>query len=350
MDASAENLYFTDVGNHSLRAVDLATGVIATVAGGRPPEMGASPAGDGGPATEAAFSTHPMRVALDAVGHLYVTDAHQNRVRRIDAATGLITTVAGNGEEGFAGDGGPATAASLAVPHGCRFDRDGNLYIADTHNHRIRRVDAATGVVATVAGTGEKGYAGDGLPALESKLYAPLAVDVAANGDLYIVDTDNLRFRCLEAATGILRTVAGCGEMGPTETGIPALEAKFGRPRDIRVRGGQVYLVDGNNSSIFRLDLGSGLLHRGGRDRKQRLLRGRRTGGPCAARPLLQHGHRPGGEHLRQGQRQPENPLRRRGERPDLHGGRQRRARLLRRRRTRPRCGARHRLRDNPWS
>ena len=262
MDVSAENLYFTDVSNHCLRAVDLATGVIATVAGGRPPEMGAAPAGDGGPATEAAFSTHPMRVALDAVGHLYVTDAHQNRVRRIDAASGVIATVAGNGEETFGGDGGPATVASLAVPHGCRFDRGGHFYIADTHNHRIRRVDAATGVITTVAGTGEKGYTGDGLPALKSKLYAPLAVDAAANGDLYIVDTDNLRFRCLEAATGILRSVAGCGEMGPTETGIPALEAKFGRPRDIRVRGGQVYLVDGNNSSIFRLDLGSGLLHR----------------------------------------------------------------------------------------
>ena len=262
MDASADNLYFTDVGNHRLRAVDLATGIIATVAGGRPPEMGASPAGDGGPATKAAFSTHPMRVALDGLGHLYVTDAHQNRVRRIDAASGVITTVAGNGEEAFAGDGGPATGASLAVPHGCRFDRDGNFYIADTRNHRIRRVDAATGVISTCAGTGEEGYSGEGLPALDSKLFAPLAADVAANGDLYIVDTDNLRFRCLEAATGILRTVAGCGGMGPTETGIPALEAKFGRPRDIRVRGGQAYLVDGDNSGIFRLDLGSGLLHR----------------------------------------------------------------------------------------
>ena len=113
-----------------------------------------------------------------------------------------------------------------------------------------------------VPGPGEKGYTGDGLPALKSKLYAPLAVDVAANGDLYIADTDNLRFRRLEAATGILRTIAGCGEMGPTADGIPALEAKFGRPRDIRVRGDQVYLVDGNNSSVFRLDLGSGLLHR----------------------------------------------------------------------------------------
>ncbi len=148
------------------------------------------------------------------------------------------------------------------MPHGCRFDRSGNFYIADTHNHRIRRVDAATGVITTCAGTGEKGYSQEGLPALESKLYAPLAVDVAANGDLYIADTDNLRFRRLEADTGILRTIAGCGEMGPTDTGIPAIEAKFGRPRDILVRGDRVYLVDGNNSSIFRLDLGSGLLHR----------------------------------------------------------------------------------------
>ena len=338
MDASAETLYFTDVSNHCLRSVDLATGVIATIAGRRPPrDGGQSPPGTadprprllspptrcGSPSTPSAISTSPTPTRTGCAA-----STRQPAISPRSPATV---------RKAFAGDGGPATAASLAVPHGCRFDRDGNAFIADTHNHRIRRVDAATGVITTVAGTGEKGYSGDGLPALESKLYGPLAVDAAANGDLYIVDTDNLRFRCLEAGH---RHPAHRRRLRPDG----ADRHRHPRPRsEVRTPPGHPRARrPGSTSSTATTrassasTLASGMLYRAAGDRKQRLLRRRRSGGRGAARPLLQHGDRSCGEHLRQGQRQRENPPRRRGERPDLHGGRPRRARLLRRRRPRP--------------
>lgn len=257
MDASADTLYFTDVGNHRVRAIDLATRVIRTFAGG-----GAAEIGDSGPATDAQFSTHPMRVRLDRAGHVYVTDAHQNRIRRIDRATDIITTVAGNGEEAYAGDGGPATGASLRVPHDARHDRAGNLYIADTQNHRVRRVDAQTGLITTVAGTGEAGFSEDGRPAAESRLNAPLAMDIDPEGNIYIVDTDNLRIRRIDAQTGVITTAAGCGRMGPTEDGIPAIAATFGRPRDVRIGSdGCVYVADGSNAIVCRIDPATELIH-----------------------------------------------------------------------------------------
>ena len=257
MDASSQKLYFTDVGNHRLRAIEFDTGIITTVAGG-----GSTDIGDGGLATEAMFSTHPMRVALGDADNLFVTDAHQDRIRRIDGITGIITTIAGNGDEAFSGDGGIATKAGLCVPHGCRFDTAGNLFIADTHSQRIRRVDAATGIISTYAGTGEEGYTEDGTVAVHCKLNTPLAVDVAVNGDVYFVDTDNLRYRRIDAVSGTVHTVAGCGKMGVTEDRIPALEAKFGRPRDILLRGQYVYLVDGDNACIFAVDQQTGLIQR----------------------------------------------------------------------------------------
>ncbi|MAE61252.1 MAG: hypothetical protein CMJ49_07830 [Planctomycetaceae bacterium] len=257
VDASATHLYFTDVHNRRLRTVDFDTGVITTIAGGGPDDPG-----DGGPATCATFSTHPMRVRLDAAGHIFVTDAHQNRVRRIDAQTRIITTVAGNGDEAYRGDGGPATEAALTVPHDARFDRAGNLYIADTRANRVRKVDAATGMITTLAGTGEAGYAGDGGPAVAAQLDGPLALDIDTAGNIYIIDTDALRLRRVDAATGLITTVAGCGDMGPTESGIPAVEAKFGRPRDVKLIADDcLYLLDGNNASLMRIDLATGLVH-----------------------------------------------------------------------------------------
>ena len=164
MDVSGDKLYFTDVSNHRVRAVDLGAATIATVAGGGNVEIG-----DGGPATAATLSTHPMRVMVDK-GDLYITDAHQNRVRRVDCRTGIITTVAGTGTEGFAGDGGPATAARLRLPYSIALDRDQNLFIKDSGNCRIRRVDAAAGTISTIAGCGEYGFSGDGGPALAARL------------------------------------------------------------------------------------------------------------------------------------------------------------------------------------
>ena len=258
MHASKDKLYFTDVRNRRVRCVDLTTGAISTVAGGGPDDPG-----DGGPALKATFSTHPMRVTLDALGDLFVTDAHKDSIRKIASATGIITRYAGNGTEAFAGDGGPATAACLAVPHAARFDRAGHLYIADTHNHRVRRVDGVTGVITTIAGTGTEGFSADGTPAAEAQLNTPLSVDIDAAGNIYIADTDNLRFRRIDAITGEISTVAGCGEMGPIEDGAPALEVKFARPRDVLVgEEGKLYLVDGDNASVCQVDFATGLIHR----------------------------------------------------------------------------------------
>ena len=256
MDVTGNRLYFADVSNRRVRAVDLTTGVITTIAGG-----GTADIGDGGPATEATFSTHPMRVMVHGAGDLYVTDAHQNKVRHIDVSTGIISTYAGNGLEEFSGDGGPAILAGLCVPHGCRFDRNGNLFIADTRNHRVRRVDADSGIITTVAGTGHEGYSGDDIQARSADLAAPLAVDLDAEGNLYIVDTDNDRIRRVDASTGLISTVAGVGAIGPLIDGVKADEACFGRLRDVLVAADDsLILCDGNNSVICRVDLAAGTI------------------------------------------------------------------------------------------
>ncbi len=255
MDVSNDKLYFTDVSNWRVRAVDLVTDAISTVAGG-----GSADIGDGGPATAATFSTHPMRVMVNG-DDLYITDAHQNRIRRVDAATGTISTVAGNGTESFSGDGGPATAAGLSVPHGARFDGEGNLFIADTRNHRIRRVDGRTGIITTVAGTGREGFSEDDIPAVEADLAAPLAVDLDDQGNLYIVDTDNDRIRRVDAATGTISTIAGVGEIGPLVDGVAVHQARFGRLRDlVFTADSNLIVADGNNSVICRIDLSEGII------------------------------------------------------------------------------------------
>ena len=190
-------IYFSDVGNSRIRRVYLTTGVITTVAGG-----GSGDHGVGGPATDATFSSHPMRVTGDRFGNLYVADAHHGRIRRINTSAGIIDTLAGCGVEGYSGDGGPAVHAQIASPHGTALDRHGNIYIADLKNDRIRKVDASTGIITTVAGTGEHGYSGDGGPATEAMLASPIAVYATAGGDLYIADHRSSRIRKVDAATG----------------------------------------------------------------------------------------------------------------------------------------------------
>ena len=242
-------LYFADVGNSRIRRVDLTTGVITTVAGG-----GAGDLGDGGPAAEATFSSHPMRVAGDRAGNLFVADAHHARIRRIDTATGIIDTVAGCGIEGYSGDGGPAVHAQIASPHGTALDQHGNIYIADLKNDRIRRVDASTGTITTVAGTDEHWYSGDGGPATESMLASPIAVTVSHKGDLYIADHRNSRIRVVDAATGIITTVAGVGEQGFLGDGGPATLAAISLPRDVVLDAeGSLYIADGANNRIRKV-------------------------------------------------------------------------------------------------
>ena len=242
-------IYFSDVGNSRIRRVDLSTGVITTVAGG-----GNGDPGDGGLATDATFSSHPMRVTGDRAGSLFVADAHHARIRRIDTVTGIIDTVAGCGVEGYSGDGGSAVHARIASPHGTALDRHGNIYIADLKNDRVRKVDASTGVITTVAGTGEHGFSGDGGPATDAMLASPIAVFASGNGDLYIADHRNSRIRRVDAATGIITTVAGTGEQGFHGDGGSATQAAIALPRDVALDAyGSLYIADGANNRIRKI-------------------------------------------------------------------------------------------------
>ena len=185
-----------------------ASGIITTVAGTG--DEGFS--GDGGPATSARLN-RPWAIALDGAGNLYITDLRNIRIRKVDTS-GTITTVAGTGEEGFSGDGGPATSAQLFGPRGVALDGAGNLYIADTGNIRIRKVDTA-GTITTVAGTGVFGFSGDGGPATSAQLNGDRGIALDGAGNLYIAEFVNRRIRKMDTS-GTITTVAGTGERAQT--------------------------------------------------------------------------------------------------------------------------------------
>jgi streptogramin lyase len=188
-----------------IRRVDAITGIITTIAG----TASSGFAGDGGPANSALLNL-PTGLGIDSAGDIFVADSGNNRIRRIDAISGVITTVAGNGAAVFAGDGGPATSASLNEPTGVAVDADGNLYIADTGNSRIRRVDAISGNVTTVAGTGATGFNGDGIAATTATLSTPANVILNTSGNLVFTDLGNFRVRMIDNA-GLIWTIAGDG-------------------------------------------------------------------------------------------------------------------------------------------
>jgi trimeric autotransporter adhesin len=236
---SSGHIYVGDLAGSRLRRIDAVTGIISTVAGNG--THGYS--GDGGPATAAAM-TAAVGIALDSSDNVYFADQTNHRVRRVDAVTGIITTFAGNGTKGYNGDGILATSASLNTPGGLAFDSANNLFIADG-NHRIRRVDAGTGIITTVAGNGTAAFAGDGGPATSASLFAPS--DVAFDGaeNLYITDAINARVRRVTAATGIITTIAGNGQRGTAGDGGPATSAQLDHPRGVSVdSAGAVYIGD----------------------------------------------------------------------------------------------------------
>ena len=243
-------MYFSDTFNNRIRRVDARTGTIGTIAGNG--EKGY--AGDGGPATAAALA-EPYGVVVDRAGNVYTADRLNSRVRRIDAASGIITTVAGTGEAGFSGDGGPAARAGLAEPNGLAFDADErHLYIADVADHRVRIVDMSTGMIATFAGTGAGEHSGDGGPAAEAGVFGARAVKLAADGTLYILERQgsacarSIRRPALSAARRHRR--AGFGGDGG-----PALAAVFDAPKEMALdRDGSLIIVDTENHAIRRID------------------------------------------------------------------------------------------------
>lgn len=254
----AGNLYIADQGNNAIRKVNGQSGVITTVAGGGRAASGADGLGDGGPATQALLSG-PADVALDAAGNLYIADAFHGLIRRVDAVTGAITTVAGGGynpgSDGF-GDGAPATQAALNNPTGVAVDSTGNLYIADTGHNLVRVVNAVTGVIQAVAGTGNPGYRGDIGPAVNALLSNPSAVRVDAAGNIYIADAGNSAVRRIQAVSGVIYTVAGTGAGGYFGDGGSPLAANLANPSGIAVdAAGNLYIADYSNNVVRKITL-----------------------------------------------------------------------------------------------
>ena len=245
--ADAEgNVYVADSWNHRIRKID-SDGIIATIAGTGEPYSG----GDGGPATEAQIA-FPVAVALDAAGNLYVAEGRSHRVRRIDT-DGTVTTFAGTGIPGYSGDGGPASRARLAYPAGIAVGPAGDVYIADSWNHRVRRV-VSSGVISTVAGTGERGDGGDGGPAAQAQLAYPVAVASDASGNLYVVsfvpDHGNHRLRKIDA-DGTISAFAGAGGRGYSGDADPAPAAQLAYPLGVFAdTEGNVYIADSLNARV----------------------------------------------------------------------------------------------------
>ena len=242
----AGNLYFTDRYHHRIRKVDT-SGIITTVAGTGDPGFG----GDGGPAVSAQLA-YPFGVAVDGAGNVYISDRTNHRIRKVDS-TGVITTIAGTGDFGFSGDGGPAVSAQLRYPLGLAVDGAGNLYFVDLANHRIRKVDSS-GVITTVAGTGEKGFGGDGGQAVSALLNSPTGVAADVAGNVYIADASNHRIRKVDSS-GIITTVAGTGEKGFGGDGGQAVLARLNTSSGVVLDGaGNLYIADRHNSRIRKVD------------------------------------------------------------------------------------------------
>ena len=242
---SAGSLYIADTNNNRIRKVF--GGTITTVVGDGKPGY----SGDGGPATKASLYD-PRGVALDSAGNLYIADFGNNQIRKMSGTT--VTTVAGNGDYGFYGDGGPATRAALTEPWGLAVDSDGNLYIADTYNNRIRKV--SSGTITTVAGNGTKGYSGDGGPATSASLHFPGGVAVDGAGNLFIADTSNGRIR--EVSGGTITTVAGNGADQFSGDGGPATSASLNYPWGVAVdSAGNLYIADSIHNRIRKVSGGT---------------------------------------------------------------------------------------------
>jgi sugar lactone lactonase YvrE len=252
----AGDLLIVDFGNHRIRRVDARTGIISTIAGTG--EAGYS--GDGGPAVIAALS-RPENAALDAQGNLIIVDEYNNRIRRVDARTGIISTIAGNGRKGFAGDGGNALDAEFDLPVGIASDAAGNFYIGDTQNNRVRKIDMAAGIVTTAVGSGEYGVSADGTDRLEARFLRIARLAVDRRGNIYIADSPAQKIIVVDAETGRIRTFAGTGLEGYSGDGGPATAAQLSYPEGVAVDpSGDVYWCDVGSHRVRRVTTATGII------------------------------------------------------------------------------------------
>ena len=249
-------LYICDTANHRIRKVTR-DGNITTVAGTG--EAGWS--GDGGPATAAKLN-EPYEVRLDKAGNIFWVERLSHTVRKRDAKTGIISTIAGNGTAGFSGDGGPATNAQFNEPHSIGLDQTGDLYIADVKNHRIRKVDMKTGTISAFAGTGEQKPTPDGARFADAPLHGPRALDFDRDGNLWLALREGNAILKLNLAKGTAHHIAGNGTKGFTGNGGLAKEAALNGPKGLSVGpDGNVYIADTENHAIRRIDARTGTIH-----------------------------------------------------------------------------------------
>lgn len=254
----AGNIFISDQFNHRIRRVDAMTGVITTVAGNGNTFCPYNQCGDGGAATDASLS-NPQGVAADSIGNIFVADGQHYRIRRVDAASGIITTVAGNGRSGYSGDGGAATSAQISLVEHIAVDGAGRLLISDTFSNRVRRVDA-NGIITTVAGDGtDVGQSVNGVPATATIVYRPAGVTVDGAGNIFVADLRST-IRRVDAATGIISTVAGSFP-GSTQENVPATNARLNVPTSIAFDGvGNLFVMEGQGRRVRRIDAATNLI------------------------------------------------------------------------------------------
>jgi hypothetical protein len=237
----AGNIYIADIGNDCIRKVDV-SGVITTIAGVGVPGYN----GDGGPATSARLKG-PSGVIADTLGNVFIADSENHCIRMV-AANGTITTIAGTGFPGYSGDGGPATSALLYLPFDLTLDQAGNIFFTETVTNYVRKINAA-GTITTVAGNGTKGYSGDGGPAINAALNVPVDVDLDGSGNIYITEQFNNCIRKVET-NGIITTIAGTGNKGYSGDGGQATSADFNWLSGIAIRDDKIYVADALNQRI----------------------------------------------------------------------------------------------------
>jgi sugar lactone lactonase YvrE len=249
-------LYFCDLDNQRIRRLDLGTRRTVTVAGNGQRAYG----GDGARAVEASLNM-PHEIQFDSAGHLFIAERDNHVIRKVDARTGIISTFAGTGRPGFAGDGGLASRAELRQPHSIAVDPNRRfLLICDVGNHRIRRVEFATGVIDTFAGTGERQPTRDGTPLEGAPLNGPRTMAFDSAGDLYVALREGNAIYRVDRQSSIVRHVAGTGEQGYSGDGGPARLARLAGPKGLAWFRDALYVADTENHVIRRIDLTTGII------------------------------------------------------------------------------------------
>jgi sugar lactone lactonase YvrE len=255
-------LYWADFGSHRVLRYDVGTRAVSVVAGtGK-----AGYSGDGGPAASAQMNA-PHEVRFDSKGNIFVAERDNHVVRYIDMKSKTISTAAGTGMRGYSGDGGPANQAQLAQPHSIALDRSDNVYICDIMNNRVRRIDPKSGAIITFAGTGERGNTTDEAALDGTPVAGPRSIEIAPDGTMYLILREGNKVFSIDVARRRLKRTAGTGELGYSGDGGPALNAKFGAPdnplngpKGVAYADGMLYIADTENHVIRRIDLKQGTI------------------------------------------------------------------------------------------